>query len=123
MTIATGLAAITAVGSAVAAFRLEKATFTTNLYSKQVDSVSSMLTQLVRIHFKLETLDDKVSDCPGHKGSDPCSVDLSSPEFRELNDLNMTVYSKIVLTVNVAIIPDRVLSEVGDSYGDFVGCD
>jgi len=48
MLIATGLAAIAAIASAIAAFRQEKATFTTNLYSKQVDSLSSILTELIR---------------------------------------------------------------------------
>jgi hypothetical protein len=120
MVIATGLAAIAAVGSAVAAFRQEKATFTTNLYSKQVDSVSSMLTELVRIGFNLETLDDQVSSSPGRKGSDPHSVDLSSPEIKELEALNITAYSKITLKANVAIMPDGVLSEVGDSFGDLL---
>lgn len=120
MVITTGLAAIAAVGSAVAAFRQEKATFTTNLYSKQVDSVSSMLTELVRIGLKLETLNDQVSDSANHKGSDPRSVDLSSPEIRELNEFNTTVYPKIVLTGNVAIMSDRVVGEVGDSFVDLL---
>jgi hypothetical protein len=120
MTIATGLAAIAAVGSAVAAFRQEKATFTTNLYSKQVDSVSSMLTELLRLGFTLVTLNDQVSDSPDHKGSDPHSVDLSSPEIKELEALNITVYSKITLNANVAIMPDSVLNEVGSAFEDLL---
>jgi prefoldin subunit 5 len=122
ITIATGLAAIAAVGSAVAAFRQEKATFTTNLYSKQVDSVNSMLTELLRIGYNLQTLEDKVSGSPGHKGSDPRSVDLSSPEIKELNEFqsNISGYGKVLLTGNVAIMPDAVVNEVGKSIEDLM---
>jgi hypothetical protein len=114
MVIATGLAAIVAVGSAVAAFRQEKATFTTNLYSKQVDSLSSILNELVRLGGKLNSLDDL---------ENPLSVDLSSPKIKELSELNEKKhyekqYAKLVLTGTLAIMPDHVLGEVAEAFED-----
>jgi len=95
-------------------FSSRKATFTTNLYSKQVDSLSSILNELVRLGDKLNSLDDL---------ENPLSVDLSSPKIKELSELNEKKgyekqYAKLVLTGTLAIMPDHVLGEVADAFED-----
>jgi hypothetical protein len=49
VTAATLLAAIAATASAIAAFRQERATFTSALYSKQVDAIGTYLTEAHRL--------------------------------------------------------------------------
>jgi hypothetical protein len=113
MVLATGLAAIAALGSSVAAFRQEKAIFTNNLYSKQVDTISSILMELTRIGVKLDALSNRF---------DARSMNLSSPEIKELTELNGDKkYSQLLLSGPLGLLmPTEVMSEVGNAYEDLL---
>ena len=127
MTVATGLTAVAAIASAVAAFRQETATFTSNLYSKQVDAVSAVLTEFAIAGMKLSALDEQVSESPNHTQVPQSSVDpLSSGVTPLPKDAGLTEFMNSNkdlaprLTAVEVIVPDHVGSKAGDIAEDLL---
>jgi hypothetical protein len=109
MTLATLLAAVAAACSAFAAFRQETATFTSNLYSKQVDAVSALLASFAKSTGALDRMandsKDRTNGVPGYKIYPESEIQaFATPD----NDMLSKYY------VAAIILPDHIVSNLRD---------